>query len=55
MMVFSTALGPGITGYLIDQGVPYPAQIAAMGFYCILAALLMVIASRIVARRALRP
>lgn len=55
MMVFSTALGPGITGYLIDKGVPYPAQIAAMGFYCILAAPLMVIASRIVARRALRP
>ncbi|OCW57974.1 MFS transporter [Hoeflea olei] len=35
-MVFATAMGPGLTGALIDWGVSYPAQIAAMGGYCVL-------------------
>ncbi len=52
-MVFSTAMGPGVTGYLIDLGVSYPAQITAMGVYCLGAAVLMVIASRTAARRLL--
>ncbi|MEX0346779.1 MAG: MFS transporter [Rhizobiaceae bacterium] len=52
-MVFSTAMGPGVTGYLIDLGVSYPAQISAMGVYCLGAAVLMVIASRTAARRLL--
>ncbi len=51
MMVISTALGPGLTGHLIDRGVPYPAQIAAMGIYCTFAAALMAVAVRISARR----
>lgn len=45
-MVFATAAGPGITGYLIDLGVAYPLQISVMGIYCVCAALLMVAASR---------
>lgn len=31
VMVFATALGPGVTGYLIDAGVDFRAQLVAMG------------------------
>jgi MFS family permease len=51
--VFATAMGPGITGFLIDRGVSYPAQIVAMGIYCLAACLLLVaVAARIRARLA---
>ena len=40
-IVFSTAVGPGLTGYLIDAGVFYPAQIAVMGIVSIALAMLM--------------
>jgi sugar phosphate permease len=40
-IVFSTAAGPGVTGYLIDIGIPYPAQILAMGIYCFGAAAML--------------
>lgn len=45
-LVFSTAMGPGVTGALIDAGVSYPAQVATMGLYCVLAILAMLIVSR---------
>ncbi|TDH36027.1 MFS transporter [Pseudohoeflea suaedae] len=51
MMVLATAMGPGLTGWLIDIGVSYPAQIAAMGAYCILSAVVMTIVSRKAAGR----
>ncbi|MGK9286846.1 MFS transporter [Sinorhizobium meliloti] len=35
LIVFATAMGPGLTGFLIDVGVPYPWQIAGMGAYCL--------------------
>lgn len=35
IMVISTAIGPGITGLLIDQGVTFPAQGFAMGAWCL--------------------
>ncbi len=54
VMVLATALGPGLTGYLIDIGVSYPLQIAAMGVYCIGAATLMLAVSRRLAARALQ-
>jgi len=50
-MVFSTAMGPGITGFLIDYGVDYPSQILVMGAYCLLASIVMTIVSRRVKRR----
>ncbi len=53
LMVFSTALGPGLTGFLIDTGVSYPAQIIAMGCYCLAAFVLMVAASRMAVARSL--
>ena len=50
-MVFATAMGPGLTGFLIDLGVPYPAQIMAMGLYCIAAAVMLTLVSRRLAAR----
>ena len=34
-MVISTAIGPGLTGLLIDAGVDFPAQGLAMGLWCL--------------------
>ncbi|AKI00258.1 sugar phosphate permease [Hoeflea sp. IMCC20628] len=45
-MVFGTAIGPGVTGVLIDLGVSYPAQIAAMGVYCVLISTVLIQVSR---------
>jgi len=45
-MVFGTAAGPGLTGWLIDSGVPYPMQIIAMGIYCLIACIGLFFASR---------
>ncbi|MBC6717522.1 MULTISPECIES: MFS transporter [Aurantimonas] len=47
LMVLASALGPGVTGILIDLGVPYPLQIDAMGLYC----LVMTIAMALLAGR----
>nr|WP_295467416.1 MFS transporter [Mesorhizobium sp.] len=49
--VFATAAGPGITGYLIDIGVSYPAQLVAMGLYCLPASLVMASVARRVRAR----
>lgn len=35
IMVFATAIGPGITGWFIDQGVTYPEQGLAQGLWCL--------------------
>lgn len=35
IMVVSTAIGPGITGILIDRGVDFPTQSLWMGAWCI--------------------
>ena len=35
------SVGPGLTGYLIDAGVFYSHQLAAMGAYSLAAAALM--------------
>ncbi|MEO0544643.1 MAG: MFS transporter [Pseudomonadota bacterium] len=45
-MVFATAAGPGATGTLIDLGVSYPAQIGAMGIYCLFVCLVMIWVTR---------
>lgn len=34
-MVFASALGPGLTGWLIDRGVGFENQLLAMSFYCV--------------------
>jgi MFS family permease len=33
VMVFGTALGPGLTGLVIDAGIDFPAQMTAIGVY----------------------
>ena len=35
VMVVSTAVGPGITGLLIDAGIDFPDQCIAMGAWCL--------------------
>ena len=37
VLVVVSAAGPGVAGLLIDAGVAYPAQVAALGAYCLLA------------------
>ncbi len=54
IMVLATAVGPGLTGFLIDRGVSYPAQIVAMGIYCFAVCVLMLHVSRRIRMRALR-
>ncbi len=44
-------MGPGVTGFLIDYGVYYPAQIAAMGLYCLIVCVLMVVVCRRIIKR----
>ncbi|MFK5977649.1 MAG: MFS transporter [Rhizobiaceae bacterium] len=51
LMVLSSALGPGITGYLIDFGIPFPSQIVVMGLYCLAVSVVMLFVSRQVANR----
>ena len=46
IMVFGTAAGPGLTGWLIDSGVSYPKQIIFMGIYCLCACIGLFSASR---------
>jgi MFS family permease len=53
ILVFGTAAGPGLTGYLIDIGVSYPFQIFVMGAYCFGACALLYFVSRALAARAL--
>jgi MFS family permease len=50
-MVLATAMGPGLTGALIDRGVSYPLQLACMGGYALLASGLMVVVSARVRHR----
>ncbi len=50
-MVFATAAGPGVTGTLIDQDIPLPAQMTWLGIYCLAAIGMMVLASLTLRRR----
>ncbi len=54
ILVFATAVGPGLTGLLIDWGIPYDAQIAVMGFYCFAMVFLMTYVSARVRGRILQ-
>ncbi|WP_234901932.1 MFS transporter [Agrobacterium rubi] len=52
IMVFASALGPGLGGLLIDHGVAFTSQIFAMGAYCILIVMVLLPVSRhLTARR----
>ncbi len=51
-MVFSTALGPWITGALIDRGIPLPTQFGWMALYCVGACVILFFATRRLVARA---
>jgi MFS family permease len=42
LMVLSTAIGPGLTGLVIDLGVSFPAQAPVLGLWCLLICAAMV-------------
>jgi MFS family permease len=50
-MVLSTALGPGISGALIDMGVGLPTQMLWMAGWCVAASFGLAVGARIVASR----
>lgn len=55
VMVVSTAIGPGLTGLLIDAGIAFPAQGLAMGLWCLgLSAAAVAISARIAPLMAVR-
>jgi MFS family permease len=49
--VLATAIGPGVTGTLIDRGMSLPAQMIFLGCYCLFAAGAMAVASVFLQRR----
>ncbi len=51
LLVFATAMGPGVTGFLIDAQVSYPLQIAVMGLYSFAMCFVMLFVSRKIIRR----
>lgn len=54
ILVFATAMGPGLTGYLIDAGIALPAQVVAMGLYCLAMVVVMSLVTRRLQGRSLR-
>ena len=51
-MVFASALGPGLTGWLIDIGVGFETQLRFMSGYCLFMMLILIPVSRSLVRRA---
>lgn len=45
MMVAATALGPGVTGFLIDAGYPFPEQALWLAAYCVAVSVMFVFAA----------
>ena len=50
-MVLATAVGPGLTGALIDMGVTLPRQLLGMCLWCVLASLVLAWVSPLIAAR----
>jgi len=48
VMVFGSAIGPGISGVLIDRGIDFPVQMIGFAVYFVLAAICGTIAMRMV-------
>ena len=51
LIVFSSAIGPGLTGVLIDYGISFEIQLHAMAIYCFVASLLMFFVAKVLIRR----
>jgi len=54
-MVLATAMGPGLTGLLIDLGINLPDQLIFMAVWCVLASVCLWFAARAVQRRLVTP
>lgn len=50
-MVLATAVGPGLTGALIDQGITLPQQLWWMALWCVFATGALVLAARLISQR----
>ncbi len=50
VMVISTAVGPGVTGLLIDRGIDFPRQALAMAIWCFALSLVGYVVQRRLAR-----
>ena len=53
LMVFATSAGPGLTGYLIDVGIPFKVQLLYFSFYCLACVPLMFLGSRVLYNRSM--
>jgi len=51
MMVLASALGPGLSGALIDLGLGFPGQLAGLGAYCLIVTLPLLAARAKLMRR----
>ena len=51
LLVFFSAIGPGLTGVLIDYGISFEIQLHAMAIYCFVASLLMFFVAKALIRR----
>ncbi len=54
-MVFASALGPGVVGWLIDWSVAVITQIYVMAAYCLVVSPVLALAAGRLRRRAARP
>lgn len=50
-MVLATAVGPGLTGALIDRGITLPQQLWWMALWCVVATGALVLAARMIRSR----
>jgi MFS family permease len=50
-MVMGTAVGPGLTGALIDRGITLPEQLWWMALWCVVASGALALAARMIRRR----
>ena len=51
LIVFASAIGPGLTGVLIDYGISFEIQLHVMAIYCFGASLLMFFVAKALIRR----
>ncbi|MBD8892811.1 MFS transporter [Roseibium litorale] len=54
LMVFASAAGPGLIGFLIDAGIPFDLQLIGISAYCAVLSLVLTVAARALARRGLK-
>ncbi len=55
IMVFSTALGPGLTGLLIDRGIEFPTQCRGLAAWCFTVSAGSILIQRRLTRELARP